>query len=173
MKYGKMHHVGLAVSDLDRSIAFYSRFGFDLHDRFELESTGAGTGVPGPLAIAHLYRGDEPILELIEYGNRGRATVPANNDVGAPHVAFEVDDIFGMYEELSAEGIEFYSPPNPQYIHGCHWLFMKDPDGIAVELIQPNSAPIRREEIEREAALTARARAEQSPSRSTRLRHGA
>lgn len=133
-----VHHFALTVADIDRSIAFYSRFGFEVIDNFEIETPAIseGTGVAGRLGIAHLRR-DGVLIEFLRYFNEGREHPPANNDIGSPHIAFQVDDIFAWYDHLREEGVTFVSPPQRQERHGVHWVFMKDPDGITVELLQP------------------------------------
>jgi catechol 2,3-dioxygenase-like lactoylglutathione lyase family enzyme len=58
--------------------------------------------------------------------------------VGAAHLAFVVGDIQAAYEELTAEGVEFLSEPNTDR-YGERWVYFRDPDGITVELMQPNA----------------------------------
>src|SRR5688500_9423988 len=92
-----VHHVGLTVSDLRRSVAWY-------RDVLGL-TPGLRTGGSGA-ELARLIEVDDPdlramflhvgnvIVELIGYARPpGRPDVPANNDLGAAHVCFEVDDM--------------------------------------------------------------------------------
>ncbi|HLZ31349.1 MAG TPA: VOC family protein [Chloroflexota bacterium] len=84
-----LHHAGLYVSDLERSIAFYSdAFGLELAERFAF----------GAEEIAFLKLGAAR-LELIEAsGGQRRAGV-------VDHVAFEVDDLNAALERLREHGV--------------------------------------------------------------------
>ena len=53
-------------------------------------------------------------------------------------MAFVVGDIQSAYEELTADGVEFLSEPNTD-LYGEQWVYLRDPDGITVELMQPNA----------------------------------
>ncbi len=47
------------------------------------------------------------------------------------HLAFEVNDIYGLCEKLQASGVVINRPPR------CgHMAFVKSPDGISIELLQ-------------------------------------
>jgi catechol 2,3-dioxygenase-like lactoylglutathione lyase family enzyme len=134
-----VHHTGMTVSDLQTSVDFYGRFGFEEEER--LEESGPevdeGTGVTGAyLRVAMLVRGDTR-LELIEYANSDGARPPAhpNNGIGAAHLAIEVDDIDAAVAELRKDGVEFTSDPI-YHESGLRWVYMKDPDGITTELFQ-------------------------------------
>ena len=115
-----IHHCGLVVRDLDRSIYFY-------HDvlglPFANEPTQwlsgpqleAGVGVPGAtLRQVALWAGEHSLMELIEYGNRpASSTSPVpNNYLGAAHVCFLVEDVRARKAELEAKGVQFYSDVN-------------------------------------------------------------
>jgi catechol 2,3-dioxygenase-like lactoylglutathione lyase family enzyme len=133
-----VHHVGFTVSDLDRSIEFYARFGFVAAERFEVSGRGAsaGTGVPDARYEIVFLRRPGFILELIQYANDGATRPPRNQDVGSAHVCLRVDDVVGLYETLLAEGVPFYGPPCRQEAPGVTWVYMRDPDGITVELLE-------------------------------------
>ena len=92
-----IHHCGLVVRDLDRSIYFYhDLLGLPFANeptavvparRWRLES-----GCPGRrCARSSLWAGEHSMMELIEYGNRpasSTSSVP-NNYLGAAHVCFQ------------------------------------------------------------------------------------
>lgn len=142
-----VHHTGLIVRDLDRSIYFYHDllglpFANEPTPWFEGPDLEVGVGVPGAtLRQVCLWVGEVTTLELIEYGNRPAESVrPApNNHMGAAHVCFRVDDIFAKKAELEAAGVEFYSDVNvvdEGPLEGWRWVYFSDPDGLALELIQ-------------------------------------
>jgi catechol 2,3-dioxygenase-like lactoylglutathione lyase family enzyme len=139
MRSPGIHHTGLIVSDLQRSIGFYELFGYEVVDRIEEEGeeVDRGTGVEGAhLDVAILERGPAR-LELIQYVSpEGGAAPHARNDgIGSAHICLQVEDIDAAVAELSAKGIEFQSEP----IHhesGIRWVYCRDPDGITAELLQ-------------------------------------
>ncbi|CAN5758884.1 VOC family protein [soil metagenome] len=142
-----VHHTGLVVRDLDRSIYFYHDllglpFANEPTPWFEGPVLENGVGVPGAtLRQVCLWVGEISTLELIEYGNRpDESTRPVpNNHMGAAHVCFRVDDIAAKKAELEAAGVQFYSEVNvvdEGPLEGWRWVYFSDPDGLALELIQ-------------------------------------
>lgn len=137
-RLGPVHHVAFTVSDLDRSVAFYSRFGFEVETKFESAGPAAeaGTGVPNAhLTIAMLKRGDLR-LELIRYASSDATTAPPNNSVGAAHLCFEVHEIDRVCQEMRTDGLEFVSTPH-FHDQQVYWVYLRDPDGIIIELLEP------------------------------------
>lgn len=142
-----IHHSGLVIRDLDRSIYFYHDilglpFANEPTPWFEGEQLATGVGVPGAvLRQVSLWVGQHSTLELIEYGNRpetSTAPVP-NNYMGAAHVCMLVDDIEAKKAELEAKGVEFYSDVNvvdEGPLAGWRWCYFSDPDGLALELVE-------------------------------------
>lgn len=62
-----------------------------------------------------------------------------NNDVGAVHVAFEVDDIEDAYRKLRDRGVKFNSSPvwiEHGPLAGCAFCYFSDPDNVQLELFQ-------------------------------------
>ncbi|HEY2600907.1 MAG TPA: VOC family protein [Thermoleophilaceae bacterium] len=133
-----MHHMGLTVSDLDRSVAFYSRFGFEVTARIEEEGAEVeeGLGVPDAALRVAILESENSRLELIQYvkPDGGPAPLP-NNGTGAAHLCVEVDDVDKAYEELRAAGIDFFSEPIT-HESGIRWVYCRDPDGLTTELLQ-------------------------------------
>lgn len=138
------NHVGLTVSDLSRSVAFYrDRLGFEVkYERGEVtaEYMPRLVGVPGArLKIAGL---DLPglHLDLLEYiAPRGAEVACPTYDVGNGHLGFTVDDIWAAYRRLSAAGVRFKSEPVAitQGPNKGGWaVYFVDPDGITLEMIQ-------------------------------------
>ena len=138
------NHVGLAVSNLERSIAFYrDLLGFHVtYERGEVtaEYMPRLVGIPGArLKIAGL---DLPglHLDLIEYIQpKGLGGAGSTCDVGNVHVGFTVDDLWAAYRSLSAAGVRFKSEPvspttGPN--KGGWAIYFVDPDGTTLEMIQ-------------------------------------
>ncbi len=142
-----IHHVGLVVKDLDRSIYFYHdllglQFANEPTPWFEGAELERGVGVAGAkLRQVSLWVDEKSTLELIEYAGRPASNtgpVP-NNFMGAAHVCFKVADIHAKKAELEAKGVKFYTEPNivdEGPLAGWRWCYFSDPDGLALELVE-------------------------------------
>lgn len=140
-----IHHTGLIVRDLDRSIAFYNGvLGFPFQSEpspwFSGEELADGVGVPGAtLRQCCLLVGDD-VLELLEYENREPSDGPVHqNHLGAMHVALRVDDVAAVQADLEAAGVEFLSSAHvvdDGVLAGWRWVYFHDPDGIPLELVE-------------------------------------
>lgn len=147
MELRAVHHVGLVVKDLDRSIYFYHDllglpFANEPTEWFSGPELEKGVGVPGAvLRQVSMWVGPASTMELIEYGNRpgdSVASVP-NNYLGAAHVCFLVDSIHTKKAELESKGVVFYSDVNvvdEGPLAGWRWCYFSDPDGLALELVE-------------------------------------
>jgi catechol 2,3-dioxygenase-like lactoylglutathione lyase family enzyme len=147
-----IHHTGYTVASLDRSLHFY-------HDLLGLEVVATQEKNGGYLAaivgypdahvrMAHLrVPGADHVVELFEYlapaGDAVAAPEPKN--VGSSHLCFVVDDLPSLYERLRSAGVaSFFSPPvevDTGINAGGLALYLRDPDGIPVELFQPPRRP--------------------------------
>jgi len=152
MTMTSVHHTGIIVKDLDRSIYFYHDIlGLDFVNEpspwFEGDTLADAVGVPGAkLRQVSLQVGESAILELLEYANR-----PADNDtpiqqnyLGAMHLAFHVEDIDAKVAELRSKGVHFLSDPNTVdegVLAGWKWVYFHDPDEIPLELVEVRYYP--------------------------------
>ena len=81
------------------------------------------------------------MIELIQYLNPQGTTVDSTTcNPGAAHIAFQVDDIEKMYNDLSGKGIKFINPPEwgpgPGGTGTCGISYLKGPDGITLEIME-------------------------------------
>jgi catechol 2,3-dioxygenase-like lactoylglutathione lyase family enzyme len=137
-----VHHIGIPVRDIERSLAWYGElFGFE-PDFVEI-SEGPDTSRTVQLEDARLRFAFLPIgntiVEFLEYENPvGRDFELRNCDVGAIHVCFEVDDIDRAYSLLRERGIEFSIEPTALdgAVAGQRCCYFRDPDGVQLELWQ-------------------------------------
>jgi catechol 2,3-dioxygenase-like lactoylglutathione lyase family enzyme len=146
-RFGGVRWVGIGVTDLDRSIAFYQKYaGLDScfirpHESFsglvDEISGGKSTGVRS--CVLASSRG-EGMVELFEVRQpRGRSIPFATRwgDFGYLQVCFtgqgDMEEIAGVLEK---NGLEFFCRPQ---IMGDEppgsFIYLKDPDGIPVEYL--------------------------------------
>ena len=140
-----VHHTCITVSDLERSIEFYRDvLGLELVMTEESERSGddrsKALGVAKAKVKLAILRAGDAQVELIEYATaKGRPYDRNNNDVGAMHIAFQVEDIDVVYQRMVDHGVRFTSPPatipaGP--MEGWRWTYFFDPDGVSLEIIQ-------------------------------------
>jgi methylmalonyl-CoA/ethylmalonyl-CoA epimerase len=95
-----IHHLGIAVDDLDAAVDLYGElFGARLEGRERLEDQGVDT--------VSLRIGDDHVELLGSLG--GETPVGkflANRGPGMHHVAFRVDDVAAELKRLAAAGVE-------------------------------------------------------------------
>lgn len=138
-------HVGFQVSDLDRSVAYYRDvIGLELVDRLVRDEAYLSqvTGYPDVrLEIALLVeRESRVMLELVRYPDGlGSPVDPATANPGTGHVCFIVDDVDAIHARALAAGHGSVNPPvtpTAGMWTGGRSVYLKDPDGIRVELVQ-------------------------------------
>ncbi len=114
-------HVGVRVTDLEKSLEFYLRIP-DIQEAFRLYWDD------GSLMMVWLKVAPRQFVELFPGGTKSE---PAG--YGYFHMCFQTDDIHGLHAELMKRGI---SPRGyPEKMEDDHsWQFwIDDPDGNAIE----------------------------------------
>lgn len=144
-------HFSFTVSDIDKSVAFYSDLlGLEVITRQDQANpyTEKLVAMPGAqLRVAMLRVPGWPAgpshhhLELVEYVHpRGVKADVRTNNTGAPHLAFVVEDIHAEYARLTAAGVRFKSDPveiAAGVNQGGWTIYLLDPDDITLEISQP------------------------------------
>jgi lactoylglutathione lyase len=140
----KLHHAGIQVADLERSVAFYRDIlGFEVVFQWnpQAEYIRTITGYPGADIHAAILRfpGSDAFLEILEYRNVDKTPIDTRTaNPGTAHLAFFTDDCDALYEELTAKGVKSVNPPVTPTMgpnEGGRAVYMIDPDGIRVEFI--------------------------------------
>jgi lactoylglutathione lyase len=139
-------HIGIQVRDLERSSRFYEEhLGFRRVDRFSMSEeyvqrvVGYYPDVTLEIAVLAIP-GSEVFLEILEYRGVGGSPIdPATGNPGTAHFCLFVDDLDELYARLREAGVEFVSElqtPTVGPNEGGRLVYMIDPDGIRVELVQ-------------------------------------
>ncbi len=128
-------HMSFTVSDLEATNAFFVAPLRRYVSSGPAADEGTGT-VHADVDISWLShpRGG-PKLELLRYQNEPTGKAAHNSQVGAAHLSLRVENVNAEYERLSSEGVTFVSAPHADEF-GVVWVYMRDPDGNVVELIQ-------------------------------------
>ncbi|HLQ15523.1 MAG TPA: methylmalonyl-CoA epimerase [Candidatus Eisenbacteria bacterium] len=128
----RIHHVGVAVTNLDESILLYrSAFGAELVHRATNEKEG--------LEAAFLRMGDgevELMTPLREDSPVGKFM--AKRGPGFHHVAYGVSDIESALAEARAAGLELIDNEPRVGMHGARIAFLhpKSVGGVLTELVE-------------------------------------
>ena len=123
----KILHTCLNVSNMDKSIEFYSEhLGLTFVSRREVKENNA--------EIAFLKDESGAAIELTHWRNKKTLAEGDNFD----HIAFSVKQIESVVEKLRAKGVTIAMEPFSLQGSTSRIAFIKDPDGNWLELIQSN-----------------------------------
>jgi len=118
-----IHHLGVAVHDLDEAVDTYERlFGAEVEHRAELESQG--------VEAAAVLVGAGRVELLTPLGDEtpvGRFL--AKRGPGMHHVAYEVDDVQAELDRLSEQGAELIDDEPREGLFGLQVAFVH-PDAV-------------------------------------------
>ena len=131
MKAKGIHHLGVAVTDLDAAVATYERLvGAELEHRARVEEQGVEAASlrigDSRVELLSSLGGDTPVGRFLE--RRGP---------GMHHVAYEVEDMRGSLDQLAADGAELIDTEPRAGLFGLEVAFVH-PDsvhGVLSELV--------------------------------------
>ena len=135
-------HVGITVADLDAAVEFFLKLGLELEGRMPMEGEFLDTvcGIPDSRTEIAMLRlpGGGTALELATFVRPD--LVPGSphamaNEVGIRNVAFEVDDLRGVVDELAADGYGLVGGIG-EYENAWRMAYVRGPDGITVALAE-------------------------------------
>jgi lactoylglutathione lyase len=118
-------HVGLRVSDLQRSLAFYQAVGYTVVGT--VEGTAHGT-----LSMLQLPGDPFVAVELVHDPAQGSAGPGA----GVSHLVIQVESLDAALAGLAANGIAAEPPGLPGGAGGPRTSWITDPDGYRIELVR-------------------------------------
>lgn len=140
-----MNHVGVSVSNLERSIGFYrDLLGMEVVGRttFEGERYELILGLRGARGKVALVRLGNLRLELFEFESPRPKPAEPNRPVcdhGITHFCLQVTDIQSEYVRLKAAGVPFHCPPQ---VGTAIATYGRDPDGNVFELLEIPGEPL-------------------------------
>jgi catechol 2,3-dioxygenase-like lactoylglutathione lyase family enzyme len=139
----RFSHIGICVSDWQRSLCFYrDRLGF--RQLFELELAGEPSSTllridDVEFRAIYLER-DGVRIELLHFTRPGHTSAPTPrpvNQLGLTHLSLQVRDLDAFSEELAAAGVELLEATRIDVASaGAKAMFIADPDGTLIELVQ-------------------------------------
>jgi catechol 2,3-dioxygenase-like lactoylglutathione lyase family enzyme len=151
VKLGPLHHVTVAVSDLERSVRFY-RDALGLRATLEMSFDDEGhqiylglpAGASGRAVALRSGRAPACGITLCQFDPAPTQGVPPlTAQAGACMFAFELttpSEVDAVYERVTADGVEAVSPPTWAEIGSfgrIRGVTLRDPDGFLVELYAP------------------------------------
>ncbi len=139
-------HIGIGVTDLDRSIRFYCDvFGFvQLYQLdFDNNEVAATMEQEGAFRSAMLIRDDIRIelLQWVDVPATGTGRRKPMTELGFTHLSFRVEDIDGLTAAVVAAGGAMVDETrtilgDPADARSTRLIYLTDPDGTRIELMQ-------------------------------------
>ncbi len=130
--YKKIHHIGIAVRNLDEALGRYKKqLGFEFEGREIVESEKVD------VAIFKVGESRIELLESIQPGTVISKFIEKRGE-GVHHIALEVDDILASLEELKSAGAPVIDE-HPRMGAGGHkvaFIHPKGTAGVLLELIE-------------------------------------
>lgn len=144
---GVVQHIGMSVLDVGRTVEFWRRFaGVEpawrkVLDRPYLGEITGYRGVHLDAAMIELPGGTW--LEILDYRSDKTPNDMSTANPGNVHLCLRVSDIDAVWDRAMAAGATAISPgpvdvsdgPN----RGAKACYLREPDGITIELFQPPS----------------------------------
>lgn len=139
----RFSHLGICVSDVDASLAFYrDALGFEPAGELHVKGEPSETLLRlRDVDLRAIYlRRDGTTIELLHYASPGHAGDGAPrpmNGLGLTHLSFRVDDLDAVVAALLAGGFPVMKHTrieNPAL--RARAVFATDPDGTLVELVE-------------------------------------
>lgn len=146
-------HININVSDLERSIAFYRKLGFEVFipaipylglslepepqrvPDAVAEALGVPRGTAGRACIMQLGE-DYPKIDLIQFSGLSPSPPLTNGDVGLARICLGTEDLRSDVARLQSQGVVFLSAPQTGHAKLADIALCRDPDGTLIELIQ-------------------------------------
>ena len=148
-------HININVSNLDSSIKFYEKLGFEIYkpsipytgltvepksnsiDEGSRTALGLPEQTSGRACIMQLDNG-YPKLDLTQFDDMTQSIPLSNADLGLVRICLASANLETDYNNLKKIGVDFISPPQTAKDGRAEIAICRDPDGTLIELIQLN-----------------------------------
>jgi len=132
LKINAIQHVGIPVTNIAASQAFYEKLGFSNVMQAAFTDRGeAGTCV--------MMQRDNMIMELYQLPEASLAEIRSRSNGHIDHIAFDVDDIDEAFKIIADGGFTIIEP-EPVFLqfwkNGCKYFNITGPDGERLEFNQ-------------------------------------
>lgn len=136
-----VNHVGLRVSDIERSTRFYGALGFTARLSMEIPDAASSpllqVAAPVGLRATYLVNGSF-VLELLGFEHHPGGPVDRSmTDTGLTHLSIGVADVAAAAEAVVAHGGEVVAGSDIGVA-----VLVRDPDGQIVELLDLQARPV-------------------------------
>ena len=111
-------HIEIIVRDVDESVDFYQKLGFEVLMRTTHHGGSAELQLPGD---------NQPVIEIHK--------VSGEENIGVNHIAFKVDSAAGAYRDLQNKGVTPEREPHYVESTGRTNVNLRDPDGWRLQLV--------------------------------------
>jgi catechol 2,3-dioxygenase-like lactoylglutathione lyase family enzyme len=135
------HHVAISVKDMEKALWFYrDLLGFEVDwdkENYTGDAFAKVVGLEKAGARVVMLKGYGGRIELFKYHTPpGEQCGPKRQcDFGLTHFALSVRKIHDLYEQFSRAGVQFSC--SPENLRPGVWAtYMKDPEGITIELVE-------------------------------------
>ncbi|MBD1392470.1 VOC family protein [Mucilaginibacter glaciei] len=127
-----IQHIGVPVTHIETSQAFYSRLGF-------ANVMQAGFGEAGARGTCVMMQRDSMIIELYQLPEQELQEIRTRKNGHIDHIAFDVPDIDVAFKTIKAAGLTILEP-EPVFLqfwkNGCKYFNITGPDGERLEFNQ-------------------------------------
>ena len=137
----KFRHCGLVVSDIEKSIKFYTEMlGFNVEkDNLETGSfIDLICGLKNTIVrTVKMSLEEKIVLELLEF--QSHPSPDYRREIiskGFTHIALTINDLDEIYDKLYINGLECYCSPQISPDGNAKVTFCKDPEGNLLELVE-------------------------------------
>jgi catechol 2,3-dioxygenase-like lactoylglutathione lyase family enzyme len=128
-----LQHIGLPVTNLERSKVFYAQLGFAEAMRADIPGSAEAIQVA-------MMQHEKLTLELYQLGQEERLAIAKRTDGHIDHLALDVMDIEQALAEIRGAGLEIMEDDAPVFLpfwdKGVKYFTIRGPDGEKVEFNQ-------------------------------------
>nr|WP_320017112.1 VOC family protein [uncultured Desulfobacter sp.] len=135
-----IRHTGIVVNNLTESRYFYETIlGFQEPELAREDSSFIDKILglkKSTLTTLKMKSPDGQIIELLDFGNSNIKSQRKITEPGPTHLAFTVDSIDQLYQNLKEKGVEFISIPEISPDGYAKVSFCRAPEGTYIELVE-------------------------------------